>query len=59
MLDLIPYFEGKKKILEKKVTKFQTWKMENTKLLLLLLLLFWWKNKWIKGEVKKYFENQM
>jgi len=36
--------------------------MENTKLLLLLLLLlllFWWKNKWIKGEVKKYFENQM
>jgi hypothetical protein len=55
MLDLIPYFEGKKKILEKKVTKFQTWKMENT---ILLLLLFWW-NKWIKGPVKKYFENQM
>jgi hypothetical protein len=40
MLDLIPYFEGKKKILEKKVTKFQTWKMENTKLLLLLLFIF-------------------
>jgi hypothetical protein len=32
MLELIPYFEGKKKILENKVTKFQTWKMENTKL---------------------------
>jgi hypothetical protein len=46
MLDLIPYFEGKRKILEKKVTKFQTWKMENTK-----LLLFWWKNTWIKGQV--------